>query len=78
MTSVTLPIVPSRPGKSQHPKFDRIADFLRRLGERYRAATALHQLETMSDWQLEDLGIDRCGLHHGFPLRRTGSGHARD
>jgi hypothetical protein len=40
--------------------------------------TALRQLETMSDWQLKDVGIDRCGLHHGFLLRRTGSGHARD
>jgi len=78
MTSVTLPVVPGRHGKSQHPKFDRIADFLRRLGERYRAVTALRQLETMSDWQLKDVGIDRCGLHHGFLLRRTGSGHARD
>ncbi len=78
MTSVTLPVVPSRPGKSHHPKFGRIADFLRRLGERYRSATALRQLETMSDWQLKDVGIDRCGLQHGFSFRRTGSGHARD
>jgi uncharacterized protein YjiS (DUF1127 family) len=78
MTSLTVPVVPSRPGKSQHPKFYRIAAFLRLLGERYRAATALRQLETMSDWQLEDLGIDRCAIRHGFSLRRTGSGHARD
>jgi hypothetical protein len=32
----------------------------------------------MSDWQLKDVGIDRCGPHHGFLLRRTGSSHARD
>jgi uncharacterized protein YjiS (DUF1127 family) len=78
MTGITLPVLPSRHGKSQHSKLDRIAEFLRRLGERYRTATALRQLETMSDWQLKDVGIDRCGLHHGFLLRRTGSSHARD
>jgi uncharacterized protein YjiS (DUF1127 family) len=78
MTSVNLADVPGRPGKSQHPKFGRIADFLCRLGERYRTATALRQLETMSDWQLEDVGIDRCGIRCGLSIRRTGSGHARD
>ena len=55
-----------------------MASLLRRLGERYRAATALRRLETMSDWQLKDVGFDRCGIRHGISLRRTRSGHARD
>jgi uncharacterized protein YjiS (DUF1127 family) len=32
----------------------------------------------MSDWQLKDVGIDRCAIHHGFSFRRMGRGHARD
>ena len=78
MTSMTAPVACSGKGKSQHPGLERMASLLRRLGERYRAATALRRLETMSDWQLKDVGFDRCGIRHGISLRRTRSGHARD
>ncbi len=76
MTSMTVPV--ARGGQGKHPGFGRMAAMLRRLGERYRTATALRQLETMSDWQLKDVGFDRCGIRHGVSLRRRRSGHAHD
>jgi uncharacterized protein YjiS (DUF1127 family) len=64
--------------RSQRPYLHRAASFMRRLGERYRAVTALRHLETMSDWQLKDVGIDRCRVRHGMSLRGIWSGHAGD
>jgi uncharacterized protein YjiS (DUF1127 family) len=68
----------SRAKRSEHSFLNRVASLLRRLGERYQAATALQQLESMSDWQLKDVGIDRCGIRHGFSLRSARGSHARD
>jgi uncharacterized protein YjiS (DUF1127 family) len=56
----------------------RTVGLLRRLGDRYRAATGLRQLESMSDWQLRDIGIDRCRIHYGIRPQRESSGHAAD
>ncbi len=62
-------------GKDHH-LFARLATALQRLGDRYRAATGLHQLESMSDWQLRDLGFDRCRLRHGISQLKAKSRHA--
>ena len=78
MTTMTAPAACSGRGNPHHPGIERLANVLRSLAERYRAATALRQLETMSDWQLKDVGFDRCGIRHGISLRRMWSGHARD
>lgn len=58
-----------------HHLLARLATTLQRLGDRYRAATGLHQLESMSDWQLRDIGFDRCGIRHGISLKAN-SHHA--
>jgi uncharacterized protein YjiS (DUF1127 family) len=76
MTSMTVSVAGS--GRAKHQGSERMTSLLRRLAERYRAATSLRQLETMSDWQLKDVGLDRCGIRHGISLRRTRNGHARD
>ena len=76
MTSVTVSVAGNE--RSKHPGFGRLASRLRRLAERYRAATSLRQLETKSDWQLKDVGLDRCGIRHGISLRRMRSDHAHD
>ncbi len=78
MTIITASAASRSRGKPHHPGIERLASLLRSLVERYRAATSLRQLETMSEWQLKDVGFDRCGIRHGISLRRMGSRHARD
>ena len=55
--------------------------FLHRLCEEHQARTAARQLQSMSDWQLKDLGIHRSQiwyLVHGSSTSSTRNGHAED
>ncbi len=56
--------------------FGRLSLGLQRLGDKYRSATGLHQLESMSDWQLRDIGFDRCQIRHGISEPKARSHHA--
>ncbi len=56
--------------------FGKLTLGLQRLGDRYRSATGLHHLETMSDWQLRDIGFDRCQIRHGISQPMVRRHHA--
>lgn len=51
------------------------------LCEKHRARTAVRQLQSMSDWQLKDLGIHRSQiwyLVHSNSASSTRCGHVED
>jgi hypothetical protein len=56
--------------------FGKLSLGLQRLGDRYRSATGLQQLESMSDWQLRDIGFDRCQIRHGISEPKVLRHHA--
>jgi len=64
-----------RAGTARH-LFAKLALGLQRLGDRYRSATGLRQLEAMSDWQLRDVGFDRCRIRHGISQPKAQRHHA--
>lgn len=64
------------PTRTVRHLFGKLTLGLRRLGDKYRSATGLHQLEAMSDWQLRDVGFDRCRIRHGISQPKVLRHHA--
>jgi uncharacterized protein YjiS (DUF1127 family) len=58
-----------------------IGAVLRRLRAGHDARIARQQLQSMSDWQLKDIGIGRCDIERwagAYPPRSRRSGHGDD
>jgi uncharacterized protein YjiS (DUF1127 family) len=54
---------------------------LRRVRAGHETRIGRRQLQSMSDWQLKDIGISRCDVErwaHVLPARPRRSGHAED
>ena len=59
----------------------RLKAFLRRLSREHRARAGARRLQSMSDWQLKDIGVHRSEiwyLVHGVPASSVRSHHAED
>ena len=72
---------PSRASRAGGFVLARLARLLRILRRRHKARLTRRQLESLSDWQLKDLGLHRSEiwyLAHRPWLGARGRGHAQD
>jgi uncharacterized protein YjiS (DUF1127 family) len=71
----------SRPAVAVGRMLARAKGFLHRLSEKHYERVAAQRLQSMSDWQLKDLGIHRSQipyLVHGISASSTRRGNADD
>ena len=72
---------PSRASRAGGSVLARLARLLRMLRRRHKARLTRRQLESLSDWQLKDLGLHRSEiwyLSHRPWLGARRRGHAQD